>query len=286
MKADMVAETAAAKWSLNYRQKVIVTISAGLLVLLAITIGGSLMDPALYSPNYEQKRLAPSWAHPFGTDYLGRDMFCRTVAGLSMSIRVGLLAATVSSVIALALGSLSAVFGGKVDAAVNWLVDLCMGIPHMILLIMISIALGGGATGVIAGVAVTHWPGLTRVIRAEVMQVRSGQYVQIAQKLGKSPWHVASRHIIPHVFPQYVVGLILLFPHAILHEAGITFLGYGLPLDVPAVGVILSESMKHLATGMWWLAFFPGLALLLVVMLFDLIGDYLKTLIDPYSARE
>ncbi|GBG55890.1 peptide ABC transporter permease [Sporomusaceae bacterium FL31] len=286
MKVDIVAETASAKWKLNYRQKVIVTISAGLLILMAITIGGSLMDPDLYSPSYEQKRLEPSWEHPFGTDYLGRDMFCRTIAGLSMSIRIGLLAASVSSIIALALGSLSAVFGGKVDTAVNWLVDLCMGIPHMILLILISIALGGGATGVIAGVAVTHWPGLTRVIRAEVMQVRSGQYVQIARKMGKSPWHVASRHIIPHVFPQYVVGLILLFPHAILHEAGITFLGYGLPLDVPAVGVILSESMKHLATGMWWLAFFPGLALLLVVMLFDLIGDYLKTLIDPYSARE
>jgi peptide/nickel transport system permease protein len=286
MESNTATATNSPKWSLNYRQKAFFTIGAGLLVLTAITIGGILMEPALYGPNYEAKRLAPSAEHLFGTDYLGRDMFLRTVAGLSMSIRIGLLAATVSSIIALALGSLSAIFGGKVDAAVNWLVDLCMGIPHMILLILISISLGGGALGVIAGVAVTHWPGLTRVIRAEVMQVRSAQYVQVARKLGKSPWHVAIHHIIPHVFPQYAVGLLLLFPHAILHEAGITFLGYGLPLDVPAVGIILSESMKHLATGMWWLAFFPGLALLLVVMLFDLVGDYLKALIDPHSAHE
>ncbi|EHQ89351.1 ABC transporter permease [Desulfosporosinus youngiae] len=286
MNPDTVVVAASNKWSLNRRQKIMLIIGSGLLILTAITIGGILMDPALYAPNYEFRSQAPSWEHPFGTDYLGRDMFFRTVAGLSLSIRVGLLAATVSSVIALTLGTLSAVFGGKVDTFVNWLVDLCMGIPHMILLILISIALGGGAVGVITGVAVTHWPSLTRVIRAEVMQVRSAHYVQVARALGKSPWYVASSHIIPHVIPQYVVGLILLFPHAILHEAGITFLGYGLPLEVPAVGVILSESMKHLATGMWWLAFFPGLALLLVVMLFDLIGDYIKILIDPNTAHE
>ena len=172
------------------------------------------------------------------------------------------------------------------DAVVNYLVDLCMGVPHLILLILISIAMGGGAAGVITGVAVTHWPNLTRLIRAEVMQIRSAQYVQVARRLGKGPLHIAVRHIVPHVFPQYVVGLILLFPHAILHEAGITFLGYGLPLDTPAMGVILSESMKYLAAGMWWPAFFPGVALLLVTQLFDGVGDYLRVLIDPHSARE
>lgn len=286
MNLNTAVVAASSKWRLNRRRKIMLIMGSGLLILVAITTGGILMDSALYAPNYDFRSQAPSWKHPFGTDYLGRDMFFRTMAGLSLSIRVGLLAATVSSVIALVLGSLSAVFGGKIDTAVNWLVDLCMGIPHMILLILISIALGGGAVGVITGVAVTHWPSLTRVIRAEVMQVRSAHYVQLARALGKSPWYVAASHIIPHVLPQYLVGLILLFPHAILHEAGITFLGYGLPLEVPAVGVILSESMKHLATGMWWLAFFPGLALLLVVMLFDLIGDYLKILIDPYAAHE
>jgi len=104
--------------------------------------------------------------------------------------------------------------------------------------------------------------------------------------MGKGPLHIALRHIVPHVFPQYAVGLILLFPHAILHEAGITFLGYGLPLDTPAMGVILAESMRHLAAGMWWLAFFPGLALLLVVQLFDVVGDSLRVFVDPHAARE
>ena len=271
---------------LNRRRKILLIIFTGVIFLAGVCLWGLMLDPSLYAPNYEARRLAPSLAHLFGTDNLGRDMFYRTVCGLSTSIQIGLLSAVISSVIALVLGSLSAVFGGKVDKLVNFMVDLCMGVPHLILLILISIAVGGGAAGVIIGVAVTHWPNLTRVIRAEVMQIRSAQYVQIARKLGMSRWHIAAKHIVPHVFPQYLVGLVLLFPHAILHEAAITFLGYGLPLDTPAVGVILAESMKHLATGMWWLAFFPGIALLLVTQLFDIVGDYMKILIDPHSARQ
>ena len=276
----------AGSFGLNRRRKILLIIISGIVILAGVCLWGLLMEPSLYAPNYEARRLAPSLAHLFGTDNLGRDMSYRTVCGLSTSIQIGLLSALISSVIALILGSMSAVFGGKVDQIVSFMVDLCMGVPHLILLILISIAVGGGAAGVITGVAVTHWPNLTRVIRAEVMQIRSAQYVQIARKLGKSNWHIAAKHIVPHVFPQYLVGLILLFPHAILHEAAITFLGYGLPLDTPAVGVILAESMKHLATGMWWLAFFPGIALLLVTQLFDIVGDYLKILIDPHSARQ
>lgn len=271
---------------LNRRRRTLCTIGLGAILLAGIFVWGSLLGPDDYGPNYSARYVAPCAAHPFGTDSLGRDMFFRVVAGLSLSIRIGLLAAVISSVIALALGSLSAVFGGWADSAVSYCVDLCMGVPHLILLILISIAAGGGAAGVVTGVAVTHWPNLTRLIRAEILQIRSAQYVQVAQKMGKGPLHIALRHIVPHVFPQYAVGLILLFPHAILHEAGITFLGYGLPLDTPAMGVILAESMRHLAAGMWWLAFFPGLALLLVVQLFDVVGDCLRAFVDPHAARE
>lgn len=274
------------KIRLNKRTQMVIVVGIALFFLAVVTLAGIFMDPLAYGADYSAKRLAPSSEHLFGTDYLGRDMFYRTVKGLSTSVLIGLLAAFISSVIALVLGILSATFGGKTDQFINWLVDLCMGVPHLILLILISIMLGGGVQGVVIGVAVTHWPNLTRVVRAEVMQIRSAHYVQVARKFGKSRWAIAKDHIIPHVFPQYIVGLILLFPHAILHEAGITFLGYGLPLDMPAIGIILSESMKHLATGMWWLAFFPGLALLLVVILFDTIGDYLKMLIDPFEAHE
>ena len=118
------------------------------------------------------------------------------------------------------------------------------------------------------------------------MQCRESLFVKHARKLGQKPFAIALRHMLPYVFPQYLVGLILLFPHAIMHEAAITFLGFGLPVDVPAIGVILSESMSYLSSGMWWLAVFPGLALVATVMLFDVAGSSLRTLIDPHSTQE
>ena len=246
---------------------------------LAIVVASGLV---LYAQatvtDFTAKNLAPSLAHPFGTDWMGRDMLSRTL--------VGLLAATVSSVIALVLGCAAALGGKRVDAVVGWLIDLMMGVPHIVLLVLISFAIGKGFWGVTIGVAVTHWPSLARVVRAEVLQCRESKFVEVARKLGQSPARIAWRHMVPYVLPQFVVGLILLFPHAILHEAAITFLGFGLPPEQPAIGVILSESMSYLSTGAWWLAVFPGLALMATVLLFDVAGQSLRKLIDPHTAQK
>lgn len=274
------------KVRMNRRTKTVVLASAIVLLLVIISLAGIVMNPNLYAPDYSAKKLNPSFQHPFGTDYLGRDMFFRSIKGLSASILIGALAATVSAFMALVLGLLAATAGGWVDKVVSYFVDLFMGIPHMVLLILISFMLGGGLKGVVIGVAFTHWPGLTRVIRGEVMQVRNAQYVKASMKFGASKVQVAWNHIVPHVVPQFIIGLILLFPHAILHEAGLTFLGFGLPIDAPAIGIILAESLKHIATGMWWLVLFPGVMLVFVVMLFDKLGEQIKLLIDPSSAQE
>lgn len=259
-------------------------VAASLVVLVAVV--GAVLAPCAMQSDLALKNQAPSFQHLFGTDNLGRDMLVRTVSGLSTSIGIGLLAAGVSSVIALVLGTAAALGGKKVDACITWLIDLMMGIPHIVLLILISYALGKGFWGVAAGVAVTHWPSLCRVVRAEVLQVKQSSYVAVARKLGRSPFYIAVHHMIPAVLPQFIVGLILLFPHAILHEAAVTFLGFGLPPEQPAIGVILSESMNYLSMGMWWLALFPGLALLAVVMLFDAVGQGIRTLLDPARAQE
>lgn len=254
---------------------------------LAIVVASGLV---LYSQatvaDFTAKNLAPSLAHPFGTDWMGRDMLSRTLAGLSTSVLVGLLAATVSSVIALVLGCAAALGGKRVDAVISLLIDLMMGIPHIVLLVLISYAIGKGFWGVTIGVAVTHWPSLARVVRAEVLQCRESKFVEVARKLGQSPARIALHHMVPYVLPQFVVGLILLFPHAILHEAAITFLGFGLPPEQPAIGVILSESMSYLSTGAWWLAVFPGLALMATVLLFDVAGQSLRKLVDPHTAQK
>ena len=118
------------------------------------------------------------------------------------------------------------------------------------------------------------------------MQLQSAEFVQTSKKLGKSRWFIAVNHLLPHLLPQFLVGLFLLFPHAILHEAAVTFLGMGLSPHQPAIGIILSESMRYLSTGMWWLAFFPGLSLLLVVRAFDILGDRLRSFVNPHRANE
>lgn len=266
------------------RTRVVCIVSAAILVAVAVL--GIVVTPLATTSDLSIAREAPSLLHPFGTDNLGRDMLARTLAGLSTSIGIGLLAAVVSSIIALVLGTLAALGGKKIDACITWLIDLMLGIPHIVLLLLISYALGKGFWGVAIGVALTHWPSLCRVIRAEVLQVKQSSYVEVARSLGRGPVYIAVHHVLPAVLPQYLVGLILLFPHAILHEAAITFLGFGLPPEMPAIGIILSESMNYLSIGMWWLALFPGLALLTVVLLFDQAGQSLRRLIDPARAQE
>ncbi len=266
------------------RTRAVCIVSAAILVVVAVL--GIAVTPLATTSDLSMAREAPSLLHPFGTDNLGRDMLARTLAGLSTSIGIGLLAAVVSSIIALVLGTLAALGGKKIDACITWLIDLMLGIPHIVLLLLISYALGKGFWGVAIGVALTHWPSLCRVIRAEVLQVKQSSYVEVARSLGRGPVYIAIHHVLPAVLPQYLVGLILLFPHAILHEAAITFLGFGLPPEMPAIGIILSESMNYLSIGMWWLALFPGLALLAVVLLFDQAGQNLRRLIDPARAQE
>ncbi|MDT9723926.1 ABC transporter permease [Xylanibacillus composti] len=231
------------------------------------------------------RNLPPSLAHWFGTDWLGRDMLIRTLQGLKLSLQVGIAAGLLSTAIAAILGLLAAA-GRWADRAVSWLIDLFLSVPHLVLLILISFMLGGGAKGVLLGVALTHWPSLARVIRAEVMQLRQAEYVQVSRRLGKSRLWIGLHHLMPHLAPQLLIGLLLIIPHAILHEAGVTFLGLGLSSQQPAIGIILAESMRYLSTGMWWLALFPGLSLLIVVRCFDRLGDTLRRRIDPRHAHE
>lgn len=270
----------------NRRVQTIVILVCIAVFILGIYLMGFFMNDALLEANFSQKGLAPSLAHPFGTDMLGRDMLTRTIKGLSLSIAVGTIASTVSAVIAVIVGIIAASGSSVLDHFINWLIDLVMGVPHMVLLILISFACGRGLTGVLIGLALTHWTGLARLIRGEVLQIRSQQYISVSKKLGRSSAWITIHHILPHMIPQFIVGLILMFPHAIMHESGLTFLGFGLPPEQPAIGIILAESMKYLSTGMWWLAFFPGLMLVIIVLLFDKLGECVRKVIDPYSAQE
>lgn len=269
----------------NGRRNALLLFVFAIILLCMIAAAGIFLKEEAMATDFSRKNLAPCTGHPFGTDWLGRDMFARTLAGLSLSIRIGVLTACVSALTALILGIAAAVWGGWADVVISLCIDLVMGIPHILLVMLISLACGKGMRGVVIGVAFSHWPSLTRVIRGEILQQKQAPYVLIAEKLGCSRVKIAIRHMVPFLFPQFLTGMILQFPHAILHEASITFLGFGLSAEQPAIGVILSESMRYLTTGKWWLALFPGLMLVLVTVLFAATGDRLKWLLNPAGAH-
>jgi peptide/nickel transport system permease protein len=278
----------------NLRRRTLRMIALTGLVLLVVFAAGLIMRAEYYSADFSIKNKPPSMAHLFGTDWLGRDMFFRTLKGLSLSIVIGLFASLVSSVIAVALGILAATAGRRTDSFILWMVDLFQGMPHLIFLIFVCILLGRGFQGIMVGVALTHWPPLTRVIRAEIVSLKNRQFILSARSLtapGRGGFfsspalRVAAGHFAPHIIPQFIVGVILMFPHAILHEAAITFLGFGIPPEEPAIGIILSEAMRYITSGHWWLAFFPGLSLLAIVLLIDRLGHNLEHLLNPASAQ-
>ena len=266
------------------REKTILSLGIFIVFFLAILVAGSVIDPEKFSIDLINKNQSPSLAHIFGTDWIGRDMFFRTLKGLSISMKIGVLSSIISGIIAVILGVIGPTCGKKVDSVITWFIDLILSVPHTLIIILISMAAGGGLKGIVLGVSLTHWTSLTRIIRAEVMQVKEADYTKIAKNFGKSNLYIAKNHILPHVIPQLLVGTVLIFPHAILHEASVTFLGFGLQSHEPAIGIILSEAMKYLTSGKWWLAFFPGLSLVLVSMMVDNMGKKIGKLIDPKTA--
>lgn len=270
----------------NQRQLTLLFVILAALCLILCTILGAVWKEQAMATDFSRKNMIPGLEYLFGTDWMGRDMFARTVTGLSLSIRIGILTACASAVIACLLGIAAATMGKVADTLIIGVIDLVMGIPHILLLILISYACKKGFWGVVIGISLTHWTSLARLIRSEVLQLRESPYIKVAEKLGMGRWRIAWKHMVPHLLGQFFVGLVLLFPHAILHEASITFLGFGLSPEQPAIGVILSESMQYLAMGKWWLALFPGLLLVLVVMMFDFLGKSLRRLTDPASIHQ
>ncbi|WP_346797396.1 ABC transporter permease [Halomonas sp. Bachu 37] len=252
-------------------------IITGVLLLAALVIAAQIVSDSASHTDFSARLAPPDAAHWFGTDVLGRDLFARTLQGLLLSLGVGAAAAGLGTLVALGLAALSTL-NRSCDVVVGLLVDSVLGLPHFVLLLLIAFALGGGTQAVILAVALIHWPSLSRLLRAEIRQTLNADYVRLSRHLGKSRLFILYRHVLPHLLPQCLVGCLLLFPHAILHEAALTFLGFGLTPGQPAIGVLLADAMRYVSAGYWWLGVFPGLGLLLLVLTFGRLADGLRHL--------
>jgi peptide/nickel transport system permease protein len=259
---------------------------SSLLLLLAILLGSVWIGEAGLNTDLQRRSLGPALGSPLGTDWLGRDMLTRVLLGLRLSLGVGLLAALCSALMGVAAGLAAGFIGGFADRLVAGLIDLVMSLPHLVFQVLIAFAAGGGARGVLAAVALTHWASLARIVRAEAQRLKTREFVLLSVRFGRSGWWIARHHLFPLLFPQFLVGLILMVPHAISHEAALSFIGVGLMPHRPSMGIILAESLRHLSTGFWWLAVFPGVALFVTVKSFDVLGEETRALLTPRMLQE
>jgi len=223
----------------------------------------------------------PSWAHPFGTDNLGRDMLSRCLFGAQLSVVIGLSAATLATLVSVLLGILSGYLGGKFDLVVQRMVDAWMSFPDLVILIVVVSVLGPGSWQIILTMGLLLGIGGSRIIRSAVVSVRENMYVHAAQSMGASTSRILWRHVLPNVLPPVIVLFTTRVGTAILAESGLSFLGLGVPPPAPTWGGMLSGNGRTFMFQGPWLALAPGVCLTVVVYAINVYGDALRDLVDP-----
>ena len=226
----------------------------------------------------------PSAAYPMGTDEVGRDLLVRVIHGVRISLGIAVLAAFAAVVFGTLVGVLAGTMGGKVDAVVMRITDVFASQNHLLfgilLLVLFRPALGG-AGAVMLAIGLTHWPSLARIVRGELLSLRERPFVAAAVGGGASRWRLARRHYLPHMLPAVGLAFVLTVPHAIFHESAYSFLGLGLPAHQASLGNILNDGQRSLLAGGWWIALFPGLALLAAAMTIGTIAEYWREHLHP-----
>jgi len=259
----------------------------GLHLVLTFTLI-ALLAPLLapHGPNVvglSSAHQPPSSEFWMGTDEVGRDVLSRLLHGARISLPVGLLAVAVAALLGTAVGAVAGYLGGWVDRVLLWVIDLMMALPRLVLLLAVVAAVGRAEDGRLLLVAVvlglTGWMPVARVVRADVLSLRGRDFVTAARSLGVPTWRIVSRHVVPNALTPVMVNAALMVGSTILLEAALSFLGLGVPLPAPSWGGMVGAGMHRL--GSWWLAVFPGLAIALTVLGFNLLADGLRTALDP-----
>ncbi|MEU5951940.1 ABC transporter permease [Streptomyces sp. NPDC047525] len=255
-------------------------------IVLAVLLVPPLVNLDEQAVNLAAKLQPPSWEHPFGTDDVGRDLLLRCVYGLRVSLLVGVVAAVVATVIGTAVGALAAASGGWVDRVVMRLVDVFSSVPHLLLGIFIVAMFRPGVWPVVVSVALTHWLSTARIVRAEVLSLRSRPYVDAAISGGASRMRVTVRHLLPGVLPQAGLAAVLMVPHAIWHESALSFLGLGLPTHQASLGTLVQSARGSLLAGDWWPTLFPGLFIIVPTLAIAGLAGAWRERINPRRRSE
>ncbi|WP_319568811.1 ABC transporter permease [Cohaesibacter marisflavi] len=259
----------------------------GIGIVLFIAIAGLLApliapyDP--YSLNPKNRLLPPSATHFFGTGLFGEDIFSRILYGARIDLLIGIGAVIFGIAVGCPVGALAGYFSGKVDEILMRVMDIIAAFPGFILAMAIAGVLGPSIPNLIIAIAFVNVPVYARLMRAKFLIIRSSTYAMAAQGVGASRWRILWWHLLPNSLAPIFVQATLQFGWAILDAAGLSFIGLGVRLPTPEWGVMISLGVPQIISGQWWVSFFPGLAIFISVMGFNLIGDGLNDLLDPKS---
>ena len=221
-----------------------------------------------------------SWAHPLGTDRLGRDMLSRIIWGSRVSLAAGVLTVLLASAVGAAVGLVAGYYGGRVDAGLMRVTDATLSFPVILLALILAVTVGPSFANVVIAIAVILWARYARVIRGQVLTLMELDFIAQARLAGAGGWRIITRHLLPNTLNTLVVLVTLQIGYVIIVEASLSFLGAGIPPPTPAWGSMIAEG-REFVTSAWWVSFFPGLAILLVVLAFNLLGDWLRDTLDP-----
>lgn len=257
--------------------------------IVVVVIVAALFGPAVapFDPSTQQMALrleGPTGLHWFGLDELGRDIFTRVLYGARISLLVGVVVVGVSSTVGIAMGAIAGYFGGRVDEAISRVIDILLAFPGLLLAIALVAVLGPSLTNVVIALTLIGWVGYARLVRGQVLRAREFEFVQAARALGATTPRILLRHVIPSTLPAVTVQATLGMGGAILNEASLSFLGLGVQPPTPSWGTMLNYGRGHLLDAPH-LTIFPGVAIAILVLGFNFLGDGLRDAFDPAAAR-
>lgn len=259
--------------------------ATGAMALILIMIFAPFIAPYdPYSFQLSDQFFPPSWSHLFGTDHLGRDLFSRVVWGSRISLTVGFITLLESSIIGTVVGLIAGYKGGLVDSITMRITDIFLAFPSIILALAIAAALGRGITSVMIALGVTWWPLYARLVRGQTLSIREEQYIETARLSGASTFRIMLTHILPNCIAPLMVQISMDVGFTILAAASMGFLGIGAQAPEPEWGLLVSTGSRYFLQ-QWWIATFPGFAIFLSVIAFNLLGDGLRDILDPRLRR-
>lgn len=269
------------------RQNKLAAFSAVLiLVILLLAIFAPLVAPYGEAEQDLLQRLQPpSLAHWFGTDELGRDVLSRILYGSRLSLTIGILPTIISLAVGIVFGLLAGYFGGWLDYLIMRLADVMLSIPSLLLAMVVMYTLGQSTLNLFIALSLTSWASIARVVRSQTLSLKESEYVEAARSIGVSRWKIMVRHILPNCIPSLIVLFTLNVPSAILSESSLSFLGIGAQPPAASWGLMVNQSKQFLFTQPW-LSLAPCLAIMVVVLAFNFLGDGLRDVLDPYMKNQ